>query len=174
MKGRLEVRRSNFWDFGHFGSFLAFLTDDLSLFLIKFWSILAILGDFGSVWGPGGSGEMVEGPGKGQLGAWQGPGMGQGPRSGRALGRILVILGPRGQNLGSGSKFGGQGQNLRARGQNLGSEVRFWSFWVIFGTLSRIRKIRPCLRDPLKKMALRQGILTRIWTGGSFWGQKFD
>ena len=42
---------------------------------------------------------MVEGSGKGQLEAWQGPGRGQGPRSGEGSRSILAILGPRGQNL---------------------------------------------------------------------------
>ena len=67
MKGRPKVQRTNFRDFGHFGPFLTFLTDDLSPFLIKFGSFLVILVDFGSVGVREGSGEMVEGPGKGQL-----------------------------------------------------------------------------------------------------------
>ena len=105
--------------------------------LDDFWSFLV---DFGSARGPGGSGEMVEGSGRGQLRAWQGPGRGQGPRS--------------------GSDFG-----------------RFWRFWAVLGHFwdpvqnPKNSAISP---GPLKKMALRHGILTRIGTGGSFWGQKFD
>ena len=53
MKGQLEVQRSNFQDFGHFGPFLTFLTDDLSLFLIKFWSFLVLFGRFWVGWGSG-------------------------------------------------------------------------------------------------------------------------
>ena len=48
MKGRPKVQRTNFRDFGHFGPFLTFLTDDLSPFLIKFWSFLVILVGWGS------------------------------------------------------------------------------------------------------------------------------
>ena len=78
MKGRLEVLRTNFRDFGHFGSFLTFLTDDLSLFLIKFWSFLGIFGRFWVGRGPRGSGEMADRPGRGQLRAWRDLGRGQG------------------------------------------------------------------------------------------------
>ena len=96
MNGRLEVLRTNFRDFGHFGSFLTFLTDDLSLFLIKFWSFLVIFGHFWSIGGPGGSGQMVEGSGKGQLRAWQGSGEGSGAKvgegSGLDFGQIRSIL----------------------------------------------------------------------------------
>ena len=99
MKGQLEVQRSNFQDFGHFRPFLTFLTDDLSLFLVKFWSFWPFLVDFGSVRGPGGSGQMAEGHGKEQLGAWQGLERGQGPRSERVRGRILAILGPQGSKI---------------------------------------------------------------------------
>ena len=67
--------------------------------LDDFGRFLVISGDFGSVRGPGGSGQMAEGPGRGQLGAWQDLGRGQGPRSGESSGQILAILGPRGQNL---------------------------------------------------------------------------
>ena len=75
----------------------------------------------------------------------------------------------------------GRGQ-LRAwqgSGEGSGTEVRvgFWSILVIFGHFwdpVQNLKILVMAQGPLKKMALRQGILTRIWTGGSFWGQKFD
>ena len=48
---------------------------------------------------------MADRPGRGQLRAWQGPGRGQGPRSGRGRGQILAVLGPRGQNLRSEVRF---------------------------------------------------------------------
>ena len=69
-------------DFGHFG---------------RFWEIF---GHYGLVGGPGGSGQMADRAGKGQLRAWHGPGRGQGPRSERARGRILAILGRFGTFLG--------------------------------------------------------------------------
>ena len=126
MKGRLEVRRSTFQDFGHFGSFLAFLTDDLSPFLIKFWPFWAILVDFGSVGGPGRSGEMAEGPGKGQLRAWQGLGRGQGPRSGSDFGRFGTFLGPcpESENFDQGSGTSQKGGSMPGDfGQNLDGRV---------------------------------------------------
>ena len=60
-------------------------------FWIKFWSYLAILVDFGSVRGPGGSRRWRIGPAK-QLRAWSGSGRGQGPRSGEGSGRFAAIL----------------------------------------------------------------------------------
>ena len=171
----------------------------------RFWVILAI---FGSVGGPGGSGEMVEGSGRGQLRAWQDLGRGQGPMSGEGSGSDFGRFGPqgskfrvkgqnlslRGQNLrvgvrflvpgvkiwgprsdfwSQGSKFEVRGQIFGPRGQNLRVEVGFWSFWA-FWDPARNPKNSAMSPGPLKKMALCRGILTGIWTGGSFWDQKFD
>ena len=75
----------------------------------------------------------------------------------------------------------GKGQ-LRAwqgSGEGSGTEVgvRFWSILAILGHFwdpAQNPKNLLMAQGPLKKMALGQGILTEIWTGGSFWGQKFD
>ena len=85
---------------------------------------------------------MAEGPCRGQLRAWQDLGRGQGPRSGRGQGRILVILDLRGRNLRvRGQNLRVRGQNLRVRdqifgprGQNLRVRGRFWPFWVPWGS----------------------------------------
>ena len=113
MKGRLEVLRSNFQDFGHFGPFLTFLTDDLSPFLIKFGSFWPFWVDFGSIGGPEGSGKMADRSGRGQLGLaesgeWSG---------GRGRGGLGVRFWPFWVDLGSkfgreGSKFGREGRFL--------------------------------------------------------------
>ena len=58
-----------------------------------------ILAIFGAVWGPGGSGEMADRPGKGQLRAWQGSGEGSGTEVGNGSGSDFGHFGPRGQNL---------------------------------------------------------------------------
>ena len=79
----------------------------------RFW---AILDDFGSVEGPGGIWTMAEGPGKGQLRAWQWSGEGQGPRSGEGSGSISAILGHFGD-------FGGPG--LRSDPNRSGSNRNF-------------------------------------------------
>ena len=183
MKGRLEVQRSTFRDFGHFGPFLTFLTDDLSPFLIKFWSFLVIFGRF---WVDPGSGRVWRDDGgtrQRAAEAWLDLGRGQGPRSGRDQGQILAILASRGQNLrvrvrflvsgvkiwSGGSKFGRRGQIFGLRDQNLRVGVRCWSILVDFGhfwTPAQNPKILIRAQGPLKKMALGQGILVRIWMGG--------
>ena len=74
MKGQPEVLRTNFEDFGHFGSFLTFLTDDLSLFD----QILAIFGQFWTILGRS---EVREGAGRWRIGPAKGssePGRGLG------------------------------------------------------------------------------------------------
>ena len=82
---------------------------------------------------------MAEGPGRWQLGAWQGSGEGQGPRSGDGSGSdfghfwsILTIVGPclESENFGHGSGTsqkdgsmpGDFGQNLDGR-VILGSKI---------------------------------------------------
>ena len=78
---------------------------------------------------------MADRPCKGQLGAWQGLGRGQGPRSGRGPGSISAILTLRGQNLRSevrflvsGSDFWSQGSKFEGLGRILVNFGRFGTF----------------------------------------------
>ena len=171
-------------NFGHFGRFWG----------RSFWSIL------GSVGGPGGSGEMVEGPGKGQLRPGRVWGRGQGPRSGEGPGQILAILGPRGQNLrvkgrnfgvkfegqrsilvprvkiwGSRSNLGSEGQNLRDWVQGLAILGHFGTFWDPGPELERFGHF--WVGRGSFKRRLMPGILRGQLDGLRvyFWGgQKFD
>ena len=99
MKGQPKVRRTNFQDFGHFGPFLTFLTDDLSLFLIKFWSFLVIFGRF---WVDLGSGRGLNEDGGSRQRAAEGL-TGSGEGSGTEVRRWLEVnfghFGPSGVKI---------------------------------------------------------------------------
>ena len=174
VKGRLEVRRSNFQDFGHFGPFWHFdwwfVTFLIKFSFWSFWSFWSILGREG----PGGTLDDGGGPGKGSSEpgrVWEGQDRGRE----RAQGRIWHF-GP------SGSKFEVQGQKFEVQGkflvpgQKFGAGVSFGHFGH-FRTFwdpvqGRSEKILGSSGD-LKKMAYAwdfdQDLDRRVILGSKIW-----
>ena len=115
-KRRLYAR--GFWsESGREGNFGVKNLTEVSSLGGQFWPFWAILGDFGHFWTILGRSGVREGSddGRGTLQraaeGLAGAGERSGTEVGEGLGRLLAILGPR-------------GQNLRVRGQNLGSGVK--------------------------------------------------